>query len=87
MNRSRSRAVLAVGASAALVGAGVALSNMTAHAAGAGCSVAYSITSQWGGGFGANVTLTNLGDPVSSWTLGWSFGAGQQVVAGLERRP
>ncbi|ACU71644.1 Alpha-L-arabinofuranosidase B catalytic [Catenulispora acidiphila DSM 44928] len=79
MNRSRSRAVLAVGASAALVGAGVALSNMTAHAAGAGCSVAYSITSQWGGGFGANVSVTNLGDPVSSWTVGWSFGAGQQV--------
>ncbi|GAB3970382.1 endo-1,4-beta-xylanase [Actinoallomurus acanthiterrae] len=45
-----------------------------------GCSVKYAISSQWPGGFGANVSVTNLGDPVSSWTLTWSFGAGQQVT-------
>jgi endo-1,4-beta-xylanase len=45
-----------------------------------GCSVTYTISSQWSGGFGANVSVTNLGDPVSSWTLTWSFGAGQQVT-------
>ncbi len=45
-----------------------------------GCSVKYTVSSQWSGGFGANVSVTNLGDPVSSWTLTWSFGAGQQVT-------
>ncbi len=39
----------------------------------------YSVTNQWGGGFGANVTITNLGAPVSSWRLTWTFGAGQSV--------
>jgi hypothetical protein len=80
MTGTRWRAAFAAAASAALVGAGVAVADVSAHAAGAGCSVAYSISSQWPGGFGANVTLTNLGDPVSSWTVGWSFGAGQQVT-------
>ncbi|GAB3837943.1 hypothetical protein GCM10029963_03450 [Micromonospora andamanensis] len=40
----------------------------------------YAVSSQWQGGFGANVTITNLGDPVTSWTLTWSFGAGQTVT-------
>jgi hypothetical protein len=45
-----------------------------------GCTVQYAIASQWGGGFGANVTIRNLGDPITSWTLVWSFAAGQQVT-------
>jgi hypothetical protein len=49
-------------------------------AAATGCSVQYTIASQWQGGFGANVTIKNLGDPISSWTLVWSYGAGQQVT-------
>ncbi|MEV2240310.1 cellulose binding domain-containing protein, partial [Micromonospora sp. NPDC049891] len=49
-------------------------------AAAAGCSVKYAVSSQWQGGFGANVTITNLGDPLTSWTLTWSFGAGQTVT-------
>ncbi|BCJ61974.1 alpha-N-arabinofuranosidase [Micromonospora endophytica] len=40
----------------------------------------YAVSSQWQGGFGANVTITNLGDPLTSWTLTWSFGAGQTVT-------
>jgi hypothetical protein len=48
-----------------------------AQAAAAGCQVTYTISSQWTGGFGANVAIKNLGDPLSSWTLRWSFGAGQ----------
>lgn len=54
--------------------------NMTASAATAGCSVTYSVSSQWPSGFTANVSLANLGDPLTSWTLTWSFGAGQQVT-------
>ena len=65
-------------ATAALVTAGL----MTAGSAqaAAGCQVAYSVASQWPGGFTGNVTVTNLGDPVSGWTLRWSYGAGQQVT-------
>ncbi|MFI7333975.1 non-reducing end alpha-L-arabinofuranosidase family hydrolase [Micromonospora aurantiaca (nom. illeg.)] len=79
---SRSSSVNAIWASAGaalLASASVAVA-LPAGAAAAGCSVNYAISSQWQGGFGANVTITNLGDPVSSWTLTWSFGAGQTVT-------
>ena len=45
----------------------------TAAQAATGCKVEYRITNQWAGGFGADVSVTNLGDPVSSWTVGWTF--------------
>src|SRR4051812_49146872 len=44
-----------------------------------GCTVSYTKSSEWQGGFGASVSITNLGDPVSGWTLEWSYAAGQQV--------
>ncbi|MFT7836806.1 cellulose-binding domain-containing protein [Saccharothrix sp. BKS2] len=67
-------AVVAV--AAATAGGGV----VAAQAAAAGCGVTYSVTSQWQGGFTANVNVTNLGDAVSSWTLNWEFVAGQRVT-------
>ncbi|MEV4522414.1 non-reducing end alpha-L-arabinofuranosidase family hydrolase [Micromonospora tulbaghiae] len=80
MSRSRRvNAILASAGAALLASASVAVA-LPAGAAAAGCSVNYAISSQWQGGFGANVTVTNLGDPVSSWTLTWSFGAGQTVT-------
>ncbi|BBB01401.1 putative secreted glycosyl hydrolase [Actinacidiphila reveromycinica] len=51
-----------------------------AGAASAGCTVDYSVTSTWTGGFGASVKVTNLGNAVSSWTLRWSFAAGETVT-------
>ncbi|WP_433717790.1 cellulose binding domain-containing protein [Actinoplanes sp. CA-051413] len=48
--------------------------------AAAGCQVTYTVTSQWQGGFGASVAVKNLGDPVTAWTLGWSFPSGQTVT-------
>ncbi|MEJ3747988.1 family 43 glycosylhydrolase [Actinomycetes bacterium KLBMP 9797] len=77
MSARRTQTLLAAGAAAILVAAGLTVA--TAHAA-AGCRVAYTVTNQWQGGFGANVEVTNLGDPVSSWSLVWSFGAGQSVT-------
>ncbi|MFC5827152.1 cellulose-binding domain-containing protein [Nonomuraea insulae] len=56
-----------------------AATTVTAHAAAAGCQVTYTLGSQWGGGFGANVAIKNLGDPLASWTLRWTFGAGQTI--------
>ena len=74
-------------ANAGLVSAGFALLAsaavavaLPAGAAAAGCSVDYAVSSQWQGGFGANVSITNLGDPLTGWTLTWSFGAGQTVT-------
>ncbi|MEG3632834.1 non-reducing end alpha-L-arabinofuranosidase family hydrolase, partial [Micromonospora palythoicola] len=79
---SRSRQVNAVMASlgATLLASTALVVAMPASAAAAGCSVNYTVSSQWPGGFGANVTITNLGDPLISWTLTWSFGAGQTVT-------
>ncbi|MFD0819387.1 cellulose binding domain-containing protein [Micromonospora zhanjiangensis] len=64
---------------ATLAGA-VAVTVPAAGAAATGCRVDYTISSQWQGGFGANVAITNLGDPVNGWTLGWTFTAGQTVT-------
>jgi hypothetical protein len=69
--------LLAAAAAAGTVAAS-ALSAVTAQAA-VGCRVDYRITNQWGGGFGADVTITNLGDPINGWTLTWAFTAGQQI--------
>ncbi|MGJ6970079.1 cellulose binding domain-containing protein, partial [Streptosporangium sp. G11] len=44
------------------------------------CRVDYTVSSSWPGGFGANVTINNLGDAVNGWRLTWSFGGGQQIT-------
>jgi hypothetical protein len=72
------RTILTVGV--VLATAVTALAALPAQAASAGCSVNYAVTSSWQGGFGATVTVTNLGDPLTNWILTWSFGAGQQVT-------
>jgi hypothetical protein len=71
----------AIGAVTALTAALVVTGGTNASAA-AGCRVDYTITNQWNGGFGANVTVTNLGDALAGWTLQWDFPAGQRVDAG-----
>ncbi|WP_171990711.1 cellulase family glycosylhydrolase [Streptomyces sp. JHA26] len=59
-----------------------ALSGPQAVAA-TGCRVDYTVASQWQGGFQAGVRITNLGGPVSGWTLGFTLpDAGQKVVQG-----
>lgn len=75
------RAVLAT-ATACAVLAATASTAVVALAATAGCQVAYTVASQWTDGFTANVTVTDLGDPVSSWQLTWTFGGSQQVTQG-----
>ncbi|MEV8227598.1 cellulase family glycosylhydrolase [Streptomyces sp. NPDC079167] len=48
-----------------------------------GCKVDYTVSSQWSGGFQAGVKVTNLGAPVTGWTLGFTMpDAGQKVVQG-----
>src|SRR5215510_7969591 len=76
----RRRIALSLSATIALVTAGV-FTAISAHAAVA-CQVSYSVSSQWPGGFTANINLNNLGDPVNGWTVRWSFAAGQTVTQG-----
>jgi beta-xylosidase len=61
------------------VAAGLTAVATTAEAA-AGCRVTYTVTNQWQGGFGADVTITNLGDPLTGWQLSWAYAAGQTVT-------
>ncbi|MDA2807697.1 glycoside hydrolase family 48 protein [Nocardiopsis suaedae] len=51
------------------------------HAA-ASCSVDYEVADEWGGGFTAAVTVVNGDEPVSGWSLGWTFPDGQQITNG-----
>ncbi len=45
------------------------------------CHVAYSISSQWPGGFGAAITIENTGTANwTSWTLTWTFANGQTIT-------
>ena len=81
MRISRSRALACTAAVGAVIAAS-GLVSVVARAASAGCGVAYTVSSQWPGGFTANISVTNLGDPISSWTLVWSFTAGQTVTQG-----
>ncbi|MCU7730860.1 non-reducing end alpha-L-arabinofuranosidase family hydrolase [Actinoplanes sp. KI2] len=80
MTRSRSTKVGVVSTGLGLLAATAVVVAMPANAATAGCSVNYTVSSQWQGGFGANVSITNLGDALSGWTLTWSYGAGQTVT-------
>ncbi|WP_433688927.1 pectate lyase [Micromonospora carbonacea] len=80
LHRQRRKSLAVVTAAAAtLAAAGVVATAGVAQAA-AGCRVSYVVGSQWPGGFSTTVTLTNVGDPITSWQLTWSFGAGQTVT-------
>ncbi|WP_428964578.1 rhamnogalacturonan lyase family protein [Micromonospora fluostatini] len=79
--RARRRRTLLLAATATTGLLAATLTTVNAAAAAPGCRVDYRITNQWGGGFGAEVGITNLGDPVNGWALTWSFpAAGQQVT-------
>ncbi|GLL03787.1 cellulose binding domain-containing protein [Dactylosporangium matsuzakiense] len=80
MRPVRARVAAMLGLVVGLAGTAVVLSTVSAGAAISGCRVDYTVSSQWAGGFGANVTVSNLGDPVSGWTLTWNYPAGQTVT-------
>ncbi|MDX3691612.1 cellulose binding domain-containing protein [Streptomyces europaeiscabiei] len=44
------------------------------------CAVTYKVTSEWSGGFQADVRLSNTGTSAwTGWSLGWTFPNGQSV--------
>ena len=75
---TRRRALLAGGT--ALITTAATLAVAGAASAAIACRVDYQVASQWPGGFGANVVINNLGDPLNGWTLTWSYAAGQTVT-------
>ncbi|MEV4728096.1 cellulose binding domain-containing protein, partial [Micromonospora humida] len=76
--RSRLRLAVSLCAATTVVATAALVGTVPAQAA-AGCRVTYTVTSQWPGGFGANVDVTNLGDPLTGWRLTWTFTAGQVI--------
>jgi hypothetical protein len=49
---------------------------------GAQASVHYAVTSQWAGGFGASVTITNTSSTtINGWTLKFAFANGQTITS------
>jgi Cellulose binding domain/Bacterial Ig domain len=45
------------------------------------CKVNYTVSSQWPGGFSANITITNTGTTViNGWTLAFTFPGNQQIT-------
>jgi len=48
---------------------------------GASCKVTYTITNQWPGGFGVNLTITNTGTTtINGWSLQFAFPNGQTIT-------
>ncbi|MGI5156320.1 glycoside hydrolase family 48 protein [Microbispora sp. CA-102843] len=67
---------------AAAVSGGVLVGLAQAPASAAvACDVKYAANS-WPGGFTASIDVKNLGDPISSWTLKFSFPNGQTIQQG-----
>ncbi|MDQ2586914.1 hypothetical protein CKY47_23570 [Saccharothrix yanglingensis] len=67
-------------AAVALATTAAALVGAQAASAATGCRVDYAIASEWPGGFGANVVVTNLGDPVNGWRLSWTFSGNERIT-------
>src|SRR3954468_1759812 len=80
MTRSRALKAGLISAGVTVLASAAVAVALPAGAAAAGCSVNYAVSSQWAGGFGATVSITNLGDPLTSWQLRWAFGAGQTIT-------
>ncbi|HET8641248.1 MAG TPA: glycoside hydrolase family 48 protein, partial [Pseudonocardiaceae bacterium] len=44
------------------------------------CQVDYNVPNDWGSGFTAYLRITNLGDPISGWTLTFTFPGNQRIT-------
>jgi endoglucanase len=53
----------------------------TATAGALNCSVSYALTTDWGAGFEAAVSITNKGtSPINGWRLSWIWTGNQQIT-------
>jgi cellulose 1,4-beta-cellobiosidase len=81
----RFRRTITVGAAALLAVFGLAVasgaSGVTAVAATSSCAAAYSVPTDWGSGFTANLTITDNGTAaITGWTVTYTY-AGNQTLA------
>jgi endoglucanase len=85
--RRRLRRRVALLASVALAGGSLtlvaAVAPPAAQAAAASCSAAYSVTTDWGSGFTAAITVTDNGtSPITGWTLTYTYAGNQTLTNG-----
>ncbi|MFE2614179.1 Ig-like domain-containing protein [Micromonospora chalcea] len=73
-------------AAAVVVGGATTMALRPAYAATV-CTVDYTITREWSSGFWAELTVTNLGSPVTDWWLRFRQANGQTITMGLDRLP
>src|ERR1700730_1436386 len=72
-------AVLAIGGAASATPAGPSAPPAANTPA---CQLAYTVTTDWGAGFGITVTITNNGPALTSWTLGYAYAGNQKLQQG-----
>ncbi len=73
---------IAAATAAVLVTTGVsALTLAQSASAASGCRVSYTVNT-WPGGFSANISITNLGSPVTGWTLAFTLPGTEAVSQG-----
>src|SRR5215510_4176004 len=83
----RRRSALILGAVATVAGAVAVVVVPNVAQAAVGCSVTYQNLNAWqssptSGGFNATLAITNLGDPISHWTLTFTPPSGTTVSSG-----
>jgi endoglucanase len=79
--------VLASMTGGVLMVSGLAVTATPAAAATSGCTIAYQNVSAWqsnatSGGFNTTLAITNLGDPISHWTVTFTAPSGTTVTGG-----
>jgi cellulose 1,4-beta-cellobiosidase len=59
---------------------GITATTSAGGGGGGGCTATYAVTSQWGNGFTANVTVENKGTaPSTGWKVSWTWSGNQQI--------
>ncbi|MEU0337283.1 cellulose binding domain-containing protein [Streptomyces sp. NPDC006193] len=76
------RSVLLATAGAAALVASVIVPVVAARGATPACTVEYTVTGQWDGGFQGSVKVTNHQAALSGWRLTFDFAGGQEVTQG-----
>ncbi|MFJ2900888.1 glycoside hydrolase family 6 protein [Streptomyces sp. NPDC087212] len=79
MSRSKTAILAALALVAGASGTAAAAVPGDAGISAVPCTVAYSVQSQWDGGFTGAVTVTNNSAAKSSWSVGWNYAGNQKV--------
>ena len=87
----RLRRTITVAGAALLAAFGLAVaggaSAVTAVAATSSCAAAYSVPTDWGSGFTANLTITDNGTAaITGWTVTYTYAGNQTLRQRLERQ-